>query len=188
MIDNYFFFFEKNLNLIDYKNYSEKNIYKKQYKSANTVYNLVLNLFFKRGLKKKHVNIFFNIIQKIKLNIIDDTNYSKELVYNFNSMNRFNNINFLLLWALSNINVTFQIVSKEVPKKYKNKNKYIFNLRYVFKQNRQKVRFFLIKKYYISIQKSLKFSLLKIVFDLLFNYKNSPFYINKIKLYNKLLK
>lgn len=66
-------------------------------------------------------------------------------------------------------------MSKKVPKKYKkkNKNKYIFNLRYVFKHNRQKVRLSLIKKYYINLNGPLSSNFFKLLFDLLFNYKNS---------------
>lgn len=97
MDNNFFFFFEKNLNFINYKNSSDKLVYKKHYKYTKPLYSLILSLLYKKGLKKKHLIVFFYVIQKIKLNILNKDDYTKEFIYNFNSMLKYNNMNFLLL-------------------------------------------------------------------------------------------
>jgi len=97
----FFFFFEKNLTLIHYNNLiikSTKKSYKNNFSQKNRYLQNILLLILKNGHFKKTNLIFFKIIPNFN-SILQDTNnnISNELIYNFNSMNNYNNLNFLLI-------------------------------------------------------------------------------------------
>jgi len=197
----FFFFFEKNIELVGYNNLfikynlNKHNINKLSYNKKPNIYSILL-LFIKNGNLKKTFFLFFNIIGKLNLYLNNKIEVNKyihiinEFHYNFNTMLNYNNYNFILLWSINLIESTFSLKSKKISKNYKKTttDKYSFILKYIFKKYRNKEILKNLKFLYSSNNKSYFNNLFLLFFELIFNYKNNIIYLNKLKIYNKLLK
>lgn len=194
-MNNFFFFFEKNINLISNTNYlvkynTQNNVLKYNRLNKSVFISKILSLFFKNGNYKSNLINFYHTIYKLSYYFYNNnTSNVLEIRYNFNSMLNYNNFLFLLKWSLENLSCTFNINVKQVPKKYKkkSKNNFNFNIKYVFKKFRNKVKLKLLRNFYYTSQKNFKLNYYRFFFELLLNYKNSTLFLNKIKIYNKLL-
>lgn len=149
---------------------------------------LVLGNFIKQGKRIKSLNLlsnyflkvfYYNLTKRPELKKYINSPSSIVLKTFFKNNVSFLNLNFLIAWLSSFLNLQFNYVCKTVSKKAKKRKKvkYSILLEYIYtkKRTRSTLKFILnVLKLNNKLNKILKQS--TFLFDLLFNYKKSAFY------------
>ena len=149
---------------------------------------LILGNFIKQGKRLKSLNLlsnyfshvfYYNLTKRPELKKLANSQSSIVLKTFFKNNISFLNLNFLIAWATSFLNLQFNYICKTVSKKMKKRKKikYAVLLEYIYTKKRTKTTLkFILNMLKLNNKLNKIYKQSTFLFDLLFNYKKSAFY------------